>query len=125
MSQDSSATQAGLNNAPPAQSSLLLKNYADVLNLSSSIQARLCDLFEREYGAQVWKQTSASENVGGLSIPVLVIHDKDDSVVPWEEGKLIAQVWPGAKLLTTESLGHRQILRNRAVVDGSVEFLRS
>ena len=92
--------------------------------MSSSIQQKLRELFERHYGAQVWKRTSASENVSGLTTPVLVIHDRHDREVPWEEGSLIARIWPGAQLLTTETLGHRRILRNREVVDQAVDFLK-
>jgi len=103
----------------------MLKNYADALELSPKMQTRLCELFEQNYGAEVWKQTSAGENVNKLSIPVLVIHDKDDREVPWEEGESIAQNWPGAEFLSTESLGHRRILRNREVIAKSVEFLSS
>ena len=109
--------------SPPAQSSLMLKNYAEALELSPKMQTRLCELFEQNYGAEVWKQTSAAENVNKLSTPVLVIHDKDDREVPWEEGESIARKWPGAELLSTESLGHRRILRNREVIAKSVEFL--
>ena len=85
----------------------------------------MCDLFEQNYGTEVWKQTSAGENVNGLSIPVLVVHDKDDREVPWEEGESIAQNWPGAEFFSTETLGHRRILRNTEVIAKSVTFLKS
>ena len=111
--------------SPPAQSILMLKNYADALELSPKIQTRMCDLFEQNYGAEVWKQTSAGENVNGLSTPVLVVHDKDDREVPWEEGESIAQNWPGAEFFSTETLGHRRILRNTEVIAKSVTFLKS
>ena len=111
--------------SPPAQSTLMLKNYAEALELSPEIQTRLFDLFEQNYGAEVWKQTSAGENVSKLTIPALVIHDKNDREVPWDEGELIARNWPGAELYTTESLGHRRILRNREVITKSLTFLNS
>ena len=111
--------------SPPAQSILMLKNYAEALELSPNIQTRMCNLFEKNYGTEVWKQTSAGENVNGLSIPALIIHDKDDREVAWEEGESIAQNWPGAEFLTTEALGHRRILRNGEVIAKSVAFLSS
>jgi pimeloyl-ACP methyl ester carboxylesterase len=110
--------------SPPAHTTWMVKSYADALELSPKMQARLCELFERDYGTQVWKQTSAGENVNGLSVPALVIHDKDDHEVPWEQGEVIARNWPGARFLSTESLGHRRLLRNRQVIAETVEFLR-
>ena len=111
--------------SPPAHTTWMVKSYADALELSPKMQSRLCELFERDYGTEVWKQTSAGENVNGLCVPALVIHDKDDREVPWEHGEAIAYNWPGARFLSTESLGHRRILRNRKVIAESVEFLRS
>ena len=111
--------------SPPAQSIVMLTNYAEALELSPVIQARMCNLFEKNYGTEVWKQTSIAENVNGLSIPVLIIHDKDDREVAWAEGESIAQNWPGAEFLTTEALGHRRILRNRGVIEKSIAFLSS
>lgn len=109
--------------SPPGQSFVMLKNYAEALELSSGLQERLHKHFLNEYGEDVWKKTSAAQNVQELSIPALVIHDRDDREVTWEEGKALAQNWPGAEFLLTESLGHRRILRNPAIVDRSVEFL--
>jgi pimeloyl-ACP methyl ester carboxylesterase len=111
--------------SPPSQSLLMLKNYVEALELSPSIQARLQKHFLSEYGVDVWEKTSAVRNVGVLATPALVIHDKDDREVPWQEGESIAKNWPDAELLLTESLGHRRILRNRDVVTRTVEFLKS
>jgi pimeloyl-ACP methyl ester carboxylesterase len=111
--------------SPPGQSFVMLKNYAEALELSSGMQERLQKHFLHDYGKDVWKKTSAAQNVHELSIPALVIHDKDDREVTWREGQALAQNWPGAKFLLSESLGHRRILRNRSIVDRSVEFLSS
>jgi len=111
--------------SPPGQSVVMLKNYAEALELSSGMQERLLKHFLRDYGDDVWKKTSAVQNVQELSIPALVIHDKDDREVTWKEGKDLANSWPGAEFMLTESLGHRRILRNPAIVDRSVEFLSS
>ena len=68
----------------------------------------------------------------GLNIPdlvrqqrarLLVVHDRDDDTIPWAEGAAIAAAWPGAELVSTTGLGHREIVRNAAVVKRAVEFL--
>ncbi len=55
--------------------------------------------------------------------PTLVVHDRHDKEVRWEDGAAIAGSWPGATLLTTEGLGHRRILRDAGVIDQVVAFL--
>lgn len=59
-----------------------------------------------------------------LASPLLVIHDCGDREVPWSDGEAIASAWPSARLITTEGLGHRRILRDEAVIEATVAFLR-
>jgi hypothetical protein len=60
-----------------------------------------------------------------LHTEVLVIHDRGDGEVPWQHGHAIARAWPGARVLDTDGLGHRRILRDPLVVSAAVEFLAS
>ncbi|AND68970.1 hydrolase [Dyella thiooxydans] len=59
-----------------------------------------------------------------LGQPALVVHDLDDPDVPWSEGERYAMYWPGARLLTTQGLGHRRVVDAPEVVDGVLAFLR-
>jgi hypothetical protein len=59
-----------------------------------------------------------------LDTPLLVMHDRDDPTVPWDEGAAIATAWPGAELVTTSGLGHRDIVRDPQIVARAVDFLR-
>jgi pimeloyl-ACP methyl ester carboxylesterase len=51
-----------------------------------------------------------------FTTPLLVVHDHDDREVPHTDGAEAAEVWPGAKLVTTRGLGHRRILADEDVV---------
>jgi predicted alpha/beta hydrolase family esterase len=53
----------------------------------------------------------------------LVIHDVDDRDVPHGESARLVAAWPGARLVTTQGLGHRRILRDRGVIDHAAAFL--
>jgi len=57
-----------------------------------------------------------------VHVPVLVVHDADDREVPYADGQRLAQVF-GARLLTTNGLGHRRILFAPEVVAAVVEFI--
>ena len=54
---------------------------------------------------------------------MLVVHDREDVTVPYDDGAAIAAAWPGAELVTTTGLGHRDIVRDREVVARAVAFL--
>jgi pimeloyl-ACP methyl ester carboxylesterase len=56
-------------------------------------------------------------------VPLLVVHDRGDREVPWSDGDAIAAAWPRARLVTTDGLGHRRILRDAAVAEEAAAFL--
>ena len=57
-----------------------------------------------------------------IHVPVLVVHDTDDREVPYADGERLATVF-GARLLTTNGLGHRRILYAPDVLAAVVEFI--
>jgi pimeloyl-ACP methyl ester carboxylesterase len=58
-----------------------------------------------------------------LRTPVLLVHDRTDTDVPFHHAEEIAAAWPGARVMATEGLGHRAILRDSAVARAAVAFL--
>jgi len=61
--------------------------------------------------------------VANLTIPGLIIHNRPDSIVPFANAAAIQAQWPTARLLVTEGLDHRGPLRDRQVIQQTVEFL--
>jgi pimeloyl-ACP methyl ester carboxylesterase len=61
--------------------------------------------------------------IGDRDAAMLVLHDDGDRDVAPIHGRRLAQVWPGAKLITTDGLGHRRILRDPGVIAGAVAFV--
>lgn len=55
---------------------------------------------------------------------LLVLHDRDDSEIPFTQAERLADAWPNARLITTEGLGHRRILREPAVIQEIVQAVR-
>ncbi len=49
---------------------------------------------------------SRMERLTGVEIPTLVVHGVDDPLVPVENGRLVADAVPGARLLELEGMGH-------------------
>jgi pimeloyl-ACP methyl ester carboxylesterase len=58
-----------------------------------------------------------------VQTPALVIHDRDDRHVPWAQGAHIARLWPGARLMSTDGLGHGRILHDEVVTRAAADFI--
>jgi len=56
-------------------------------------------------------------------VPTLVVHDRRDRQTPYADAERLVDALPEARLVTTEGLGHRRILRDSAVVAEVVEFV--
>ncbi len=71
-----------------------------------------------------WEDLNIAAIARELSIPALVIHDREDEEVSFAHGEEIAHAFPHARLVATSGLGHRAILRDPDVVRQTVAFLR-
>jgi pimeloyl-ACP methyl ester carboxylesterase len=56
-------------------------------------------------------------------IPTLLVHDRDDAVIPYRDAEDLAAAWPALRVMTTEGLGHRDILADAAVVRTISDFV--
>ena len=86
--------------------------------LRRSMQAAI----EERYGVR-WEELELARVAPRLSARALVIHDRDDRMVPWKQGAAFAQKWSGARLISTEGLGHRRILEDDHVIGAATEFI--
>ena len=78
---------------------------------------------EERYGLP-WSELELARLAPRLGARALVIHDRGDKVVPWKQGEQFARHWAGARLISTEGLGHRRILADDAVAQAAVDFIK-
>jgi pimeloyl-ACP methyl ester carboxylesterase len=78
---------------------------------------------EERYGLP-WSELELARLAPRLAAQALVIHDRGDRMVPWKQGEQLARHWQGARLLSTEGLGHRRILVDDAVARAAVDFVK-
>ena len=64
---------------------------------------------------------SSSTFAKKIEIPGLVIHDIDDKIVSFDEGKKIANSWNTAEFIETKGLGHS--LHSDAIYHKIIKFL--
>ena len=55
---------------------------------------------------EVWGHIDIRERLGQVAVPTLVAHARDEVVVPFEEGRILAAGIPGARLLPLSSRNH-------------------
>ncbi|MEI8407883.1 MULTISPECIES: alpha/beta fold hydrolase [unclassified Kribbella] len=55
--------------------------------------------------------------------PLLLIHDRSDRETSYQGSVDVVGTWPGARLETSEGLGHRRVLRDPDLVKKAVVFL--
>jgi len=77
---------------------------------------------EERFGVR-WSQLDVAKLAPCLRAPALVIHDRDDRTVPWAEATRFARLWPQARLLLTQGLGHRRILEDEKVAHAAADFI--
>lgn len=99
------------------------KVFARRAKLSPEVEAAFRDLFELEYGRDIWQKFAVDPLHCNLSSSALVIHDLKDREVSVEESRAIALAWSGARSIETSGLGHRRILRDEAVIQQAVDFM--
>ena len=108
--------------APASDPWLFTERFGERLSLRPDTLRRLRQRAERRAGLR-YEELHVAALAPRLRVPLLVVHDRDDDEVPWSQGAAIAQAWPAARLLSTEGLGHRRILRDPVVVTRAVAFL--
>jgi pimeloyl-ACP methyl ester carboxylesterase len=108
--------------APPSDVYLFSHAFAEHLRIPQRARSLMQQNLENRLQIS-WDQLHIPRLAGEMSVPALIVHDRDDRDVPYAHGSAIAEAWPGAELFTTTGLGHRAILRDREVVRRTVEFL--
>jgi pimeloyl-ACP methyl ester carboxylesterase len=100
----------------------IIEDFIAKLQLKPSFATGLRLHFEKKYGEKM-NDYSAYQAAKEITIPVLVIHDKDDPEVPVKAGQHIYDHLKNGELLLTEGLGHRKILGDSEVVKRTVQFV--
>jgi len=109
--------------APPADVFVFSHAFAEHLRIPE--RARFAMQKNLEHRLQItWEELHVPTLARTMTTPVLVVHDLHDRDVPYAHGREIAEAWPGARLHTTNGLGHRSLLRDREVIQRILDFLR-
>jgi|TARA_B110000046_G_scaffold104769_1_gene112136 pimeloyl-ACP methyl ester carboxylesterase len=100
----------------------IISNFAKNLYLKEKSARKIQSGLENKWMIHI-DDFASSTVAKKIKIPVLVVHDKNDGDVPVSCAYRIRQNLEKGSLLITNGLGHTKILRNKEVVNKSVEFI--
>ena len=106
----------------PQDIGYLMESFEQVLQLREPARARLLQLFVQRFGA-LPQDISATGLLPAITCPVLLVHDRDDDVVPLEQAQRLAPLLQHGSLHITQGLGHSELLRDPAMIGAAVGFL--
>ncbi len=101
--------------APPASQPEYTRLFAQVFGLSETTRAAMQKRIEAREGI-LMPQFEPAALAPRVRVPTLVVHDRSDSITLFADGMAYAQAIRGAKLVATEGLGHRKILKDAEVL---------
>lgn len=108
--------------SPPADIVGYSRRFARWHWMPEAVRRAMQTAIEERYGV-LWDNLEMAQLAHRLTAAALVIHDRDDRHVPWTQGARVAQLWPGARLMSTDGLGHGRILADEAVARAAADFI--
>ena len=100
----------------------ITREFAENMKMNDLVAKKMKEYFDRKFGKDM-DSLSGAVSAKDVSIPTLVIHDKDDVDVKIDSAYEIHESLENSELFITEGLGHRRILGNQKVVRKILDFL--
>lgn len=107
--------------APPASPRNYTRYFAQVFGLTEATRAAMQRRLEEREGV-LMQQFEPRAVAPRIRVPTLVVHDRGDRINDFADGQAFAHAIQGARLLATEGLGHRRILKEAEVIGKVVVF---
>ena len=98
------------------------REYATAFGLREKLRANMVSYLEGREG-MVFERMDAIHTAPRINAPTLVVHDREDSVVPYAAAQTLIENLPDARLLETSGLGHRRVLKDPSVIHAVTQFL--
>ena len=108
--------------SPPSDLVGYSRRFARWYWMPEAVREAMQNAIEERYGVR-WEDLEVRRVAPRLGARALVIHDRDDRMMPWIHGAKVAESWPGAQLMLTDGLGHGRILRDEGVTRAAADFL--
>ena len=101
----------------------IIADFVKTIQLKPKMAIRIEKHLSKKFAKEI-DQYSASEAAKKVNIETLVIHDESDNEVPVSCAYSIRQSLQQGEILITKGLGHRQILKNKEVIQEIIKFIK-
>jgi pimeloyl-ACP methyl ester carboxylesterase len=108
--------------SPPSDLVGYSRRFARWYWMPEPVRRAMQQAIEERYGV-LWEELEVPRVAPRLAAEALVVHDRGDRMMPWTHGAAVARHWPGARLVTTDGLGHRRILADEGVTRIAADFI--
>ncbi|MCG3253883.1 MAG: alpha/beta fold hydrolase, partial [Candidatus Heimdallarchaeota archaeon] len=109
--------------APPTSIRQVIDIYSSMLYLPNKIKKRLYSETEKRIKHSL-EEVSTYTFAHKIQRPLLLFHDVNDELVPYESSQHLVKIWKETKFVTTQGLGHRRLLWNSDVHQRIVGFIK-
>jgi pimeloyl-ACP methyl ester carboxylesterase len=99
----------------------LLVDFIARFDLTDETRQELFRCSAREFRPEEISADLVAPRLG--ETPAILMHDPNDSEMPYSHSVAIADAWPNALLVPVPGVGHRRILRSREVIARTLEHL--
>lgn len=106
----------------PSEFADVLERYFNMMSYNSRTISGVNDLIKERFNAKP-SDFSTAKSLENISSKGLIIHDKNDGIIPYEDALQIKKNYKHSTLITTDGLGHS--LNDESVHDYIYEFLAS
>jgi len=107
--------------APPASPRAYTRYFASVFGLGEATRAAMQRRIEAREGV-LMQHFEPPAVAPRIRIPTMVVHDRGDAINAFADGQAFAHAIGGARLVATEGLGHRKLLKDAGVIGKVVLF---
>ncbi|UCD90756.1 MAG: alpha/beta hydrolase, partial [Desulfobacterales bacterium] len=108
--------------APALKLRELVYNTFDNQGLPEMVYRTMIGELESYYGYNMYEDNPYTL-LKTIASKIFIVHDKDDPTTPYRDSKIIAEKLGHVDLLTTEGLGHKNILRNSTVISTIQKYI--
>jgi pimeloyl-ACP methyl ester carboxylesterase len=106
----------------PSEFTGVLKRYTDMMGYNQRIIDQVNAMIIERFGAEP-KAFSTAKFLENINSKGLIIHDEEDSVIPYDDALLIKNSFKDSTLITTKGLGHS--LNDETVASYIYDFIEA
>ncbi len=105
----------------PSGIAFLVESFEQIFGVGEATHREGLALFERRFGGR--PEDFMALGARRVELPVLLVHDEDDDVVPCDHSRQLLLRLPAARLVTTRGMGHSGMLRDPPTLTAIADFL--